>query len=73
MSGRQGEVFNVSDSLQNYYKFRNDNRHLQKKGKNMIINYTIIPCSMGYLLVATTEKGMCSVKLGDTPEIPTKS
>ncbi|MEO1764453.1 MAG: methylated-DNA--[protein]-cysteine S-methyltransferase, partial [Cyanobacteria bacterium J06629_18] len=26
------------------------------------------PCSMGYLLVATTEQGICSVKLGDTKE-----
>jgi len=40
----------------------------RKGGKNMIINYTIIPCSMGYLLVATTELGICSVKLGDTKE-----
>ncbi|MEL6164488.1 MAG: methylated-DNA--[protein]-cysteine S-methyltransferase, partial [Cyanobacteria bacterium J06628_3] len=28
----------------------------------------IVPCSMGYLLVATTEQGICSVKLGDTKE-----
>ena len=34
----------------------------------MLINYTIVPCSMGYLLVAITEKGICSVKLGDTRE-----
>ncbi|MEL6457449.1 MAG: bifunctional DNA-binding transcriptional regulator/O6-methylguanine-DNA methyltransferase Ada [Cyanobacteria bacterium J06621_15] len=40
----------------------------RKGGKNMIINYTIVPCSMGYLLVATTEQGICSVKLGDTKE-----
>jgi AraC family transcriptional regulator of adaptative response/methylated-DNA-[protein]-cysteine methyltransferase len=34
----------------------------------MFINYTIIPCSLGYLLIATTKKGICSVKFGDTKE-----
>ena len=34
----------------------------------MLINYTIILCSLGYLLVATTQNGICSVKLGDTKE-----
>jgi AraC family transcriptional regulator of adaptative response/methylated-DNA-[protein]-cysteine methyltransferase len=34
-------------------------------GKGMHITYTIVPCSLGYLLVATTEKGICAVKLGD--------
>ncbi|MGB3653482.1 MAG: methylated-DNA--[protein]-cysteine S-methyltransferase [Rivularia sp. (in: cyanobacteria)] len=34
----------------------------------MLTNYTIIPCSLNYLLVATTQKGICSVKLGDTKE-----
>ncbi|MEM7555769.1 MAG: hypothetical protein AAF378_17045 [Cyanobacteria bacterium P01_A01_bin.84] len=40
----------------------------EKAGKNMRITYTIVPCVLGYLLVATTEKGICSVKLGDTKE-----
>ncbi|MEA5593237.1 methylated-DNA--[protein]-cysteine S-methyltransferase [Rivularia sp. UHCC 0363] len=31
----------------------------------MLINYTIVPCSLSYLLVAITEEGICSVKLGD--------
>jgi AraC family transcriptional regulator, regulatory protein of adaptative response / methylated-DNA-[protein]-cysteine methyltransferase len=34
-------------------------------GKGIHITYTIVPCSLGYLLVATTEKGICAVKLGD--------
>ncbi len=34
----------------------------------MLVNYTIVPCSMDYLLVAIAEKGICSVKLGDTKE-----
>jgi AraC family transcriptional regulator, regulatory protein of adaptative response / methylated-DNA-[protein]-cysteine methyltransferase len=37
----------------------------QNGGGAMQIAYTIVPCSLGYLLVATTEKGICSVKLGD--------
>ena len=40
----------------------------KKGGKDTRITYTIFPCSMGYLLVAITEKGICSVKLGDTKE-----
>lgn len=37
-------------------------------GKGMHIAYTIVPCSLGYLLVATTEKGICAVKLGDAED-----
>ncbi len=40
----------------------------QKGGKDTTIVYTIVPCILGYLLVATTEKGICSVKFGDTKE-----
>ena len=31
----------------------------------MSIHYTIVPCSLGYLLVAATSKGICAVSLGD--------
>lgn len=60
--------YNSSSSL---YQFSASNLGMtpntyRKGGKNMIINYTIVPCSMGYLLVATTKQGICSVKLGDT-------
>jgi AraC family transcriptional regulator, regulatory protein of adaptative response / methylated-DNA-[protein]-cysteine methyltransferase len=34
----------------------------------MQITYTIITSQLGYLLIATTEKGFCSVKLGDVAE-----
>ncbi|MDZ7951505.1 bifunctional DNA-binding transcriptional regulator/O6-methylguanine-DNA methyltransferase Ada [Nostoc sp. DedQUE09] len=37
----------------------------QQAGKTISIVYAIAPCPLGYLLVATTEKGICSVKLGD--------
>ncbi|MBD2727810.1 bifunctional DNA-binding transcriptional regulator/O6-methylguanine-DNA methyltransferase Ada [Nostoc sp. FACHB-892] len=37
----------------------------QQAGKAINIVYAIAPCPLGYLLVATTEKGICAVKLGD--------
>lgn len=37
----------------------------QQAGKTIRIVYAIAPCSLGYLLVATTDKGICAVKLGD--------
>ncbi|MEH1932782.1 MAG: bifunctional DNA-binding transcriptional regulator/O6-methylguanine-DNA methyltransferase Ada [Nostoc sp.] len=37
----------------------------QQAGKTINIVYAIAPCPLGYLLVATTEKGICAVKLGD--------
>ncbi len=40
----------------------------RKGGKDMKINYTIAPCTLGYLLVGATERGVCSVTIGDTPE-----
>ena len=35
-------------------------------GKGAVIGYTTAKCSLGVLLVAGTEKGICSVKLSDT-------
>ena len=32
----------------------------------MSINYTIVDCPLGRLLVAATERGICAVSLGDT-------
>jgi AraC family transcriptional regulator of adaptative response/methylated-DNA-[protein]-cysteine methyltransferase len=37
----------------------------RKGGKGMTIHYTIAECPLGLLLVAATEKGICSVTLGD--------
>jgi len=37
----------------------------RKGGKGMKINYTIAECPLGLLLVAVTDKGICSVTLGD--------
>ena len=36
-------------------------------GANTKIGYTITTCSLGSLIVAATEKGVCSVRLGDDP------
>lgn len=40
-----------------------------KKGKNMKINYTVTDCSLGKLLIARTEKGVCAVTFGDDENI----
>lgn len=38
----------------------------QRGGQATAIAYTITPCSLGFLLVAATAKGICAVRLGDT-------
>lgn len=38
----------------------------RKRGKGMQINYTIVNCALGHLLVAATERGICAVSLGDS-------
>jgi AraC family transcriptional regulator of adaptative response/methylated-DNA-[protein]-cysteine methyltransferase len=40
----------------------------RKGGKGMKINYTIAECPLGLLLVAATDKGICSVTLGNQKE-----
>ena len=40
----------------------------RKGGKGMKIDYTIADCPLGLLLVAVTDKGICSVALGDESE-----
>jgi AraC family transcriptional regulator of adaptative response/methylated-DNA-[protein]-cysteine methyltransferase len=40
----------------------------QRKGKGMIINWTITDCDLGRLLVAKTENGVCGVKFGEEDE-----
>lgn len=36
-------------------------------GQGMTIQYTVVDCSLGCLLVAATERGVCFVSLGDAP------
>ena len=40
----------------------------RKGGKDMHIHYTVVPCTLGYVLVGATKRGICSVTLGDTAE-----
>ncbi len=41
----------------------------RRGGKGVRITYTIADCSLGRLLVAGTEKGVCSVRLGDSDAV----
>ena len=34
-------------------------------GAGMLISYAVVGCALGHLLVARTERGLCSVRLGD--------
>ena len=38
----------------------------RRGGAGIPIRYTLVPCALGQLLVAATERGVCSVALGDT-------
>lgn len=40
----------------------------QKGGKGMLIHYTIVESTLGFVLVAATERGICAVSLDDAPE-----
>ena len=37
----------------------------RRRGAGITIHYTVVPTSLGLLLVAVTERGVCSVSLGD--------
>ena len=39
----------------------------RKGGAGMTIFYSAVPCPLGYLLVAVTERGICKLSLGDAP------
>ena len=43
-------------------------RAYRAKGKGMAIAYTTFASPLGCILLASTEQGLCSVKLGDNPE-----
>ena len=40
----------------------------RRGGAGMQIHYTIVPCPLGLLLVAATERGICAINLGDSDE-----
>ena len=37
----------------------------KKQGEGMTICYSVVPCALGQVLVAVTERGVCKVSLGD--------
>jgi AraC family transcriptional regulator of adaptative response/methylated-DNA-[protein]-cysteine methyltransferase len=41
----------------------------RKGGRGMQIHYTTVACSLGYVLVGATERGICAVSLGDSPSV----
>ena len=43
-------------------------RRYQRNGVGAEVRYTVVPCALGQLLVATTPRGVCAVKLGDSAE-----
>lgn len=43
-------------------------RTYRAKGKGMLIAYTTFASPLGCILLASTDRGLCSVKLGDKPE-----
>jgi AraC family transcriptional regulator of adaptative response/methylated-DNA-[protein]-cysteine methyltransferase len=40
----------------------------KRGGAGELIRYSVSKCPLGYLLVAATDKGVCSIILGDVPE-----
>ena len=41
----------------------------QQKGAGLQLRYCISPCPLGYLLLASTEKGICALLFADTPDV----
>jgi len=44
----------------------------KKGGSNMVIRFAVGECSLGSVLVAATDKGVCAVTLADNPEVLVK-
>lgn len=40
-------------------------QQFQRGGADTVIRYGIVPCALGVLLLAATDKGICSIELGD--------
>lgn len=40
----------------------------RRRGVGVTVHYTVVPVSLGLLLVAVTERGICGVSLGDSEE-----
>ena len=59
--------YNSSSSLYDNISFKlgMTPKTYQKHGLATEIVYSIVACDLGYLLVATTDRGICAVKIGD--------
>jgi AraC family transcriptional regulator, regulatory protein of adaptative response / methylated-DNA-[protein]-cysteine methyltransferase len=44
-------------------------REFKAGGENAVIRFAVAQCSLGAILVAATEKGVCSILLDDDPEV----
>ncbi|HEY0052474.1 MAG TPA: bifunctional DNA-binding transcriptional regulator/O6-methylguanine-DNA methyltransferase Ada [Caulobacteraceae bacterium] len=44
-------------------------RQWRGKGAGLDIKATVAPCSLGWVLVAATDRGVCAIELGDAPEL----
>jgi AraC family transcriptional regulator of adaptative response/methylated-DNA-[protein]-cysteine methyltransferase len=40
----------------------------QQGGRGIVIQYSILDCTLGRLLIAGTERGVCAIRLGDSDE-----
>lgn len=40
----------------------------RRGGRDMAIRYAAVPCSLGWVLVAATDRGLCSIALGDSAQ-----
>lgn len=44
-------------------------RRYAERARDEHIEFTIVPCTLGYVLIAATDKGICAVKLGDESDV----
>ncbi|MGE4195353.1 MAG: bifunctional DNA-binding transcriptional regulator/O6-methylguanine-DNA methyltransferase Ada [Pseudodesulfovibrio sp.] len=40
----------------------------RKGGETLTMRYAVAPCFLGFVLAAFTDRGVCAIELGDTPE-----
>ncbi len=58
------QVYNQADNILGMTPI-----HYRNGGDSITITYSIIPCELGYLLVAMTPRGVCKISLGDSEEL----
>jgi len=43
-------------------------RRYAQRAQDERVEYTVVPCALGKVLIAATDKGICAIKLGDDPQ-----